>query len=146
MCVHSARCRPCFFRSAALERIISAAGRDPVHCLPDLHQFITSQSVCTGRVGGGGHQNQPAFALSLHPSLLVVPAYDPSKLKYLEFTARKFLEACSAYCKKTQGHHIAMVPLCLSAFEYPHSDSSYDRGKCDERVGSLDSTFSTSKI
>ena len=76
MCVHSARCRPCFFRSAALERIISAAGRDPVHCLPDLHQFITSQSVCTGRVGGGGHQNQPTFALSLHPNLLVVPACD----------------------------------------------------------------------
>ena len=108
-------------------------------------------AVSLHREGGRWWPPKPtslcAFPPSQHPCCATIWLLEsPSKLKYLEFTARKFLEACSAYCKKTQGHHIAMVPLCLSAFEYPHSDSSYDRGKCDERVGSLDSTFSTSKI
>lgn len=60
----------------------------------------------------------------------------PSKLKFLECTTNNSWRP-AMHCRKPQGHHIVFLHMNI------HTDSSFDKGKCDESVGSKDSTFSS---
>ena len=113
-------------------RIISAGRADPVQ--PDFHQFITLQSVCTGGGGRGegGHLNAKptnfAFSPSHHVVLLCqrVPSWKPLQ----NIFSRDILTAV----QKGRG---PLLQWCFCVFLHTNilSDSSFDKGKCDEGVG-----------